>query len=74
MKTCSDQSSFAPIVPRWNPMLGEDRIELHWVGWGGPIDNLPAMCDLSRTQALRLVEALRSLLESDPGANDCDSC
>ena len=47
-------------------MLGEDRIELHWYGWGGPIDDLPPLCDLTRAQAHNLVMNLRSLLETDP--------
>jgi hypothetical protein len=43
-------------------MLGEDRIELHWYGWGGPIDALSPLCDLTRAQAHRLVNDLRGLL------------
>jgi hypothetical protein len=69
-KSCLDHQSFTPVVPRWNPALGEDRIELHWYGWGGPIEELPPLCDLTRAQADRLVQALRSLLEIDPGADD----
>src|SRR5438105_15866676 len=28
-KSCADHESFAAVVPRWNPALGEDRIGLH---------------------------------------------
>jgi hypothetical protein len=63
-KSCADHQSFAPVVPRWNPALGQDRIELHWHGWGGPIDALPPLCDLTQRQACRLMQDLDSLFHS----------
>jgi hypothetical protein len=57
-KSVSDQSSFCPVVPRWNG----DRLELHWYGWGGPIDELEPLCDLTKAQGIALIQMLNSAI------------
>lgn len=69
-KTAADHASSQPVAAQRNPLLGEDRIELHWYGWGGPIGELSPLCDLTSAQAHQLVQQLTSLLTIEPGSDD----
>lgn len=68
-KSCLDRESFAPVVPRFR---FDNRIELHWVGWGGPIERLPPLCDLTVSQARRLSSDIEALLQTVVAGEDVD--
>ena len=59
-KSVEDHQSFQPVVGRYDE---QERIELHWYGWGGPIETLPPLCRLTRAQTHQLVMQLTGLLD-----------